>query len=414
MNERPDDMPAMDGVPGADDMVSPQLPGHAEAPASGDAGALPDGQREFFATAAGGTEHVLQVELRELGLRDLRYVGAGVKFTGAWEDGWRACLHSRIAQRIMTPIASFSASDPLELYDGAHTIDWARYLTPKQTLAVAAFCRESQMMHTGYVALKVKDAIVDHLRERLGNRPRVSRDDPDVRIFVHLQWDHATVYLDLAGEPLFKRGYRQGAGEAPLKETLAAAILRLSNWDRHQPLIDPCCGSGTLAIEAALWAANIAPGIYRERFGFERWADFDATAKARMAELRGEARAAGRGQPPRITGMDIDPAMIELARTNAKAARLRLTWKEAALQQLQAQPSNPAMVVMNPPYGLRLESDPQFLNDLASLVTRLHGYTVAILTASQEMVRAIPLNANSRHLLFNGDLRCALVVYDVP
>ena len=368
---------------------------------------------EFFATAARGTDSALYDELRELGLGGVKTSYGGVAFAGEREDGWRACLYSRIAQRIQMPLARFAVVDEASLYAGVRAIDWSPYLTPRLTLAVSAFCHSSALTHSGFIALKTKDAIVDQFRDACGERPSVSRDDPDVRIFVHLVQNGATVYLDLAGLPLFKRGYRGETGEAPLKETLAAAMLRLAGWDRRQPLVDPMCGSGTIAIEAAMWAGAIAPGILRPRFGFERWACHDADAARRMAELRGEARSGAHGQAGRILASDVDVRMVELARTNARAAGVRIAFREAPLAELQPA-ATPFLVVSNPPYGMRLEADAPFFRDMAAAFSRLHGCRVALLAGTPEILKAMPLRPTASHTLFNGDIECRFVVYDVP
>lgn len=368
---------------------------------------------EFFATAARGTEIALYDELVELRLPNVRPPRGGVAFEGAWDDGWRACLYSRVAQRIQTPLARFVAADDAALYAGVRGIDWSPYLTLRHTLAVSAFCHSSTLTHSGFVALKTKDAIVDGFRDACGERPNVSRDDPDIQVFVHLVQNRATIYLDLAGVPLFKRGYRGETGEAPLKETLAVAMLRLAGWDRRQPLVDPMCGSGTIAIEAAMWAGAIAPGIFRKRFGFERWACHDVEAARRMAELRGAARAGAHGQAGRILASDLDPRMVEVARANARAAGVRIAFREAPLEELQPA-ATPFLVVCNPPYGMRLEADASFFRDMAAAFCRLHGCRVALLAGTPEILKAMPLRPTATHVLFNGDIECRFVVYDIP
>ena len=190
---------------------------------------------EFFAAAIPGTEKVLCDELRELGFASVRLNRGGVPFRGTWRDGWRACLESRIAQRIQLLVGRFPAPSQEALYDQTRKIDWSPFITPNQTLSISAVVRASQINHSGFAALKVKDAIVDQVREKTQDRPSVDKEDADVRIFMHLANDKAAIYLDLAGEPLHRRGYRTETGEAPLRETLAAALLRMSGWDRQSP-----------------------------------------------------------------------------------------------------------------------------------------------------------------------------------
>ncbi|MDQ3037343.1 MAG: THUMP domain-containing protein, partial [Myxococcota bacterium] len=229
----------------------------------------------FFVTCAAGTELALKDELRELRFRKVRADRGGVRFEGPWADGFRACLTSRIAIRVLAPIARFPAKDGDALYDGVRAIEWERWLSARHTLAVSAVSKASALTHTNFVAQRTKDAIVDRLRDLSGARPSVDRQDPDLAIFVHLAKDEAAVHLDLGGDSLHRRGWRTAIGEAPLKETLAAAMLRIAGWDREGPMIDPTCGSGTIAIEADLWARRVAPGLMRERFGIERWASHD-------------------------------------------------------------------------------------------------------------------------------------------
>ncbi len=367
---------------------------------------------EFHASAIAGTEAVLCEELREIGLSSVRLNRGGIPFRGTWRDGWRACLQSRIAQRIHVLMGRFPAATVDSLYAGARAIDWSAHLTPAQTFSVNAVCRGSAIQHEGFAALKVKDAIADSFRDREGRRPDVG-DDPDVRVFVYIANDKAALYLDLCGESLHKRGYRREAGEAPLRETLAAAILRMSGWDRTTRLIDPMCGSGTIAIEAALWAANVAPGLGRARFGFERWASFGQEQAQAMRDLRGELRAARKGEAPRIVAADADPAMLEMARGNARAAGVKLAFREQSIVELQAD-EGAALVVTNPPYGVRLEADPLFVRNVAAAFCRLHGWRVGLLAGTPAYALNMPPRPRERVPLMNGDLPCEFLLYEIP
>ncbi len=214
---------------------------------------------DFFATAAKGTEPALRDELRQLRIPGVRCDRGGVNFSGEWESGFRVCLHSRIASRVLVVLGRFDVVSEKDLYDAVSSIDWTKHITPDHTMAVTAACRSSKLTHTNCIAQKTKDAVVDQIRDIRGTRPSVDRRDADVDIFVHLVKNKATIYLDLSGESLHRRGYRKHTTRAPLKETLAAALLRLTGWNRKTPFVDPMCGSGTIAIEAAMWAANIAP-----------------------------------------------------------------------------------------------------------------------------------------------------------
>jgi putative N6-adenine-specific DNA methylase len=374
---------------------------------------MSDNMHEFFAAAIPGTERVLCDELRELGFASVRLNRGGVPFRGEWREGWRACLESRIAQRIQVLLGRFSAPNQDALYAGIREIDWSEFVDESRTLSVSAVCRASSINHSGFAAQKIKDAIVDQIRERSGDRPSVDRDAADVRVFMHLANDKAAVYLDLAGEPLHRRGYRLDTGEAPLRETLAAAILRMSGWDRQQPLLDPMCGSGTIAIEAAMWSANIAPGLSRKSFGFERWANFGEDEALELRQLRGELRRAASGVRARISASDIDADVLECARSNARAAGVRLAFKQRSVLDMQP-PSGEGVIVTNPPYGVRLSKDSGFCRGVASVFSRMHGWRVCLMAGSPDYRREISVKPRKAIKIANGDLDCEFLVYDMP
>jgi putative N6-adenine-specific DNA methylase len=364
---------------------------------------------EFFATAAKGTEGALRDELREIGLRRVKADRGGVHFEGPPEDGYRACLHSRVAMRVLRPLATFPSQTEGELYDGIRGVDWSEFLTQGRTLAVRATCADSSLTHTLYIAQKTKDAVVDQLRDAAGARPSVDIESPDVTICVHLVRDVATVYVDLAGEPLHRRGYRVVTGDAPLKETLAAAMVRLSGWDRVSPFVDPMCGSGTIAIEAASWASKVAPGIGRKRFGFERWASF--TDGARMKELREEARAAEAPLEAPVFAGDIDPQMVSLTDANARTAGVDVLVEQRDVRDLRPLPSGGA-VVTNPPYGERLVAGDVLLRGMGGALMRLEGHQVTVIAGSPEVAQA--LGRPDRWLIvYNGAIESRLLFFDL-
>lgn len=365
----------------------------------------------FIATAARGTEDALVAELRECGASDVRRAEGGVAFRGGRLDGWNQCLYSRIASTIIVRLAEGDTPSPDVLYALVRTIDWSQYLTPAMTLAVHAECRNSRIRHSGFVALRTKDAIVDQIRDAVGARPSVQRDDPDARVQVRLVRDRAFIGLDLAGAPLHRRGYRGAAGPAPLRETLAAAILRLAQWDRCAPLLDPMCGSGTFAIEAALWAMNRAPGILRDRFGFERWADYDASARERMAALRAAARAAETELKVDVVAGDIDPRVLEHARSGAGRAGVKLRFYRGAAERDMPRFSVPALVVANPPYGVRMGNVRELYAGFARALRGRDGDSAALLSGNPEMERALQRRPAAKHELRNGDLPCRLLLY---
>jgi 23S rRNA G2445 N2-methylase RlmL len=370
----------------------------------------------FFATAAKGTEPALRDELRELRVRGVRADRGGVHFEGPMADAARACLWSRVAARILLEVATFEAPDGESLYAGVRAIDWSEWMTPRTSLAVRATCRSGRLTHSQFIAQKTKDAIVDRLRDVAGARPSVDRDDPDVGVAVHIVRDGATVYLDVGGSSLHERGWRARGGAAPLRENLAAAVVRLSGWDRRSPLLDPMCGSGTIAIEAAAWALRIAPGLSRARFGFERWADHDDAAKTAMRELRQGARDARLPDPrdaPTIYASDIDEQALVRTRENARDAGV-----DVRVDRRDARSIGPLVpagtVVTNPPYGERLEADRDLFDGLARSFRALHGHTVALLAGAPAIGDAMGRRPDRWWALFNGPIECRLLVYGIP
>ncbi len=365
---------------------------------------------EFYVTAAPGTEEALRDELCECHFRSVRLNHGGIPFQGEWEDGWRACLQTRVGQRVMAVLSRSRATTLTDIYFAAKEIDWTEFLTPRLTFAVAAYSHPSTGVSPNQVALKTKDAIADFFREGQGSRPNVNKEDPDLRVFVYFAREKVTFYVDLSGEPLFKRGYRIHGGEAPLKETLASAIIRLSGWDGSTPLVDPMCGSGTIVIEAALRAAKIAPGIWRN-FGFQRWANYTEESKERFRALTGELRRQATGQPPRITGFDISEEALEAAHQNAQSAGLRLSFRKMAIRELQADGTR-RFLITNPPYGIRLDADNQIYQELRAAVLRLKGWRVCFLTGNPKLVRSIPVRPAAEYPLKNGDIDCHFVCYE--
>jgi putative N6-adenine-specific DNA methylase len=364
----------------------------------------------FFATAAKGTEPALRDELRELRLPRVRADRGGVHFEGDLADAARACLWSRIALRILLEVQSFDAPSGDALYEGTRSVDWTAWLTPRTTLAVRATCRSSRLTHSQFVAQKTKDAVVDRLRDRFGARPSVDREDPDVLLAVHVARDRATLYLDVGGASLHKRGWRARTGDAPLRETLAAAVVRLSGWDRERPLLDPMCGAGTIAIEAAAWALRVAPGLARERFGFERWASHDAAMRARLTDLRREARAARLREGPRIVASDADARAVAYTRDNAREAGVALVLEQRSINEVRPL-EPPGFVVTNPPYGERLDAGDALYEDLGRSLRRLRDHTVALLAGTPAIGRAMRREPDRWWILYNGAIECRLLVF---
>jgi 23S rRNA (guanine2069-N7)-methyltransferase / 23S rRNA (guanine2445-N2)-methyltransferase len=379
----------------------------------------------FFATAPAGLEELLAAELSSLGAAEVRASHGGVAFSGPLAAGYRTCLWSRLASRILLPLTTFPAPDPEALYAAAVAIPWEEHLTAEGTLAVDAVVAASAISHSRYAALKVKDAVVDRFRELSGTRPSIDTERPDLRLNLYLFRDQATLAIDLSGESLHRRGYRIEGAAAPLKENLAAALLLRAGWPEIAaaggPLVDPLCGSGTLLLEGALLAADIAPGLSRESFGFLRWPGHDPVL---WAELLGEARerrAAGLEQLPPLFGCDADPAALRAAQGNAE--RLGLAGRISLRRSELAQLTNPApdgpvgLVIANPPYGERLGEVAQLEGLYATLGERLRegfpGWKAAIFTGNPELGRAIGLRARRSHAFFNGPLKCQLLHFDL-
>ncbi len=280
----------------------------------------------FFAVTPASLSHILATELSALGAQRVRTRGAGVEFQGNLELAYRVCLWSRLASRILLPIARFEAGDAQALYDGGRKIDWQAHLGPDDSIAVACSQQRAKINHTGFAALKLKDALVDYFRDREGRRPSVDTQQPRVRIQLHLAGSEARVALDLSGESLHRRGYRKAFGPAPLKETLAAAILTLADWPRlcanGGAFVDPMCGAGTLVMEALLMAADIAPGSFRQGFGFEGWRQHQAPLWTNLLAEAACRRDQGLARGVLIRGSDNDPESIALTRACLRDAGL--------------------------------------------------------------------------------------------
>lgn len=355
----------------------------------------------YFATAAKGTERLLESELVELGLPPVRATRGGVYFGQRPADAYRACLWSRIALRVHETLLTFPCRDGDELYAGIGSVDWLEHLDGSRTLAIRATGQNERLTHTHFIALRAKDAIVDQLRARRGSRPSVDRDDPDLLLFVRLHGASASVSLDYSGASLHARGNRVEEGIAPLRETLAAALVRFSGWDGRSPLVDPMCGSGMLLLEAGAWAARRAPGLARQRFGFERWSSFDDSARREIERQRGEARAS-ETRPPPLFGSDADPRAIEQCRANAARAGLAVSLDQRVIADVSPRDAAGGLLA-NPPYGERLERlDP---SDLDALLARFGSHQRGVIVPRGYPSR---LRASGALDVYNGPIECQL------
>jgi putative N6-adenine-specific DNA methylase len=375
----------------------------------------PDLPMNCFAAVPRGSEEIAALELEAIGITGVKPVKGGVAFVTDRSGLYSANLWLRTASRVLVQLAVFPCNGPDELYAGVFAIPWAELITPVMTLAVDCSLRDSALTHSGFVALKTKDAVVDRIREACGSRPNVDTDSPDVRINVHLHKNVCTISLDSSGDSLDRRGYRIERNEAPLRETLAAAVVALTGWDGSVPLVDPMCGSGTIPAEAALMEARMPPGLQRS-FGFQRWLDFDSQLWERLIK---EAEDGIRKIPVGlITGYDQDSRALLLAARNVAKAGLegQIHFFHAALQDFQPH-GDKGVVIINPPYGMRMGEE----DDLRELYCqigdimkkRCRGWTGYVLTGNLELAKYIGLKASRRYVLFNGPIECRLLKYEL-
>jgi putative N6-adenine-specific DNA methylase len=373
---------------------------------------------ELFAMCTKGLEDVLAREVADLGGTDVRPGRGSVAFFATREVMYKAHLHLRTAVRILKPVADGEVESPDDLYDMVRSVDWSRYMGVDGTLAVEASVRDSAITHSGYAALTVKDAVVDHFRDLTGRRPSVDRQNPDLGLALRIFRNQATLSLDATGDSLHKRGYRPIQVKSPLNEALAAGIVMIAGVtpDDGAVLADPMCGSGTLPIEAALIAGRVAPGIMRERFAFHAWPDFD-----RALWERCEAAAVDAARPfapGRFFAADVHAGALSLARKSAVAAgvgpAVSFTVSDVAEW---SPPAAPKIVVVNPPYGERLgeaEQLPAVYKALGTFLKRKCAGAVAyVLSGNPELTKHIGLKAAGKRVLFNGPIECRLLRYEI-
>lgn len=369
----------------------------------------------LFASTARGLEELLKTELEALGAVDCQVVQGGVHFQGDTRLLYQSLMWSRLASRIMLPLGQCSVYSDLDLYLGVQAIPWTEIFTPDATFAVHFSGLNDEIRNSQYGALKVKDAIVNSFTRKNLPRPNVDRENPDLRINVWLNKETAHISLDLSGEGLHLRGYRDGTGMAPIKETLASAIVMRSGWVPGTPLLDPMCGSGTLLIEAAMLATDRAPGLHRGHWGFNGWLQHDdAVWKEVKAEAQTRARKGLAAYESRFYGSDVDARVIERARSNARRAGVGelITFEAKDVAQLSNPlPKGPyGTVISNPPYGERLESEPALIA-LHSLLgrtmkTQFGGWNLSLFSASPELLSCLQLRADKQFKAKNGPLDC--------
>ncbi len=385
-------------------------------------------QQSFFATCSKGLEQLLLDELESFGATDLKATVAGVAFSGELTTAYRACLWSRLANRILLPLANFPAEDADALYAGVQSIDWLDHLRSTGTLIIDFNGSSRAINNTHFGALRVKDAIVDQIRQHTGQRPSIERDRPDIRVHCFLNRQHAQISIDLSGDSLHRRGYRLKGGEAPLKENLAAAILLRCGWDiagkQGLPLIDPMCGSGTLLIEAAMMALDWAPGLHRKYYGFDHWLGHQpAVWKELMLEARDRQKQQLASGNLEIHGYDAQPKAVSIARENIARAGLenhiRVSQRELTdLKPLTHLPNKqPGLLVTNPPYGERLSEVPvivylyRYLGE--GLRKHFADWNVGVFTGNPELGKAVGLRSQKQYKFFNGAIPSKLLLFHV-
>ena len=370
-------------------------------------------QSELIAKTFQGLEEVLAQELTELGADNIEIGRRMVSFTGDKEMMYRANFCLRTAIRILKPIKHFTAQNADEVYDAVRSIEWTDFLNNTDSFAVDAVVFSETFRHSKFVAYKVKDAIVDYFRERTGNRPSVRINNPDLAINIHIAENQCTLSLDSSGESLHRRGYRQEQVEAPLNEVLAAGMILMTGWRGECDLIDPMCGSGTIPIEAALIARNIAPGVFRKEFGFEKWKDFDQELFDNIYNDDSKEREFTH----KIYGYDNNPKANEIATHNVKAAGVSkdVVLRIQPFQQFE-QPTEKSIIITNPPYGERISA-----NDLLGLYQMIGerlkhafvGNDAWILSYRDECFDQIGLKPSVKVPLFNGALECQFRKYQI-
>ena len=394
-------------------------------------------QLQLFLPCAAGVEDYLAAEVHALtGLQgqDLLTRRGGVLATASWRDAMLLNLHCRLAQRVLVQLSYSEYRTEQDLYRAAAEVAWEIWFTPKQTIKVEVTAQHSPLTSLNFAALKIKDAVCDRFRDKRGARPDVDTQWPDIRIYAHLTTDTLSLYIDTSGEPLFKRGWREDKGEAPLKETLAAAMIAACGWadgaDDLLPLYDPCCGSGTIAIEAAQIACHIAPGSLR-RFAFEKMLPYQPHVwSALKHEAESQVVKPAPGQTPLVFGSDVSHRMVDFAQRNAQRAGVADVIEFRGGDALQRMPpcEQPGVMLINPPYGERIavagvagareaaqtEDGGEFFNQLSAHWKKNYSdWTAWVLTPDLKLPSKMRLKESRRVPMWNGPLECRLFRFDM-
>ena len=372
------------------------------------------GDFEIKVTTFFGLEEVLEKELHQLGGKDIVAFKRGVSVVGDLGFLYKInlCLHT--ALKVIIPIVKFEANNEQELYDNIKLIEWERFISNTDTIMIEGVTNSEIFTHSLFVSQKVKDGIVDRFREKTGSRPDVDLIHPAFKVYVHIFKNEVSLHLDSSGDPLYKRGYRSDINEAPMKEVLAAGLVKLSGWEKHLQLIDGMCGAGTIAIEAALWANNIPPGYYRNEFGFMKWQNFDETLYETIYE---SSINKIKNEPVEIIANDIDNPTLKKAITNTKNAKVDDVVSCINQSFFDITPTRKGgVIILNPPYGERMP-----VNEIEKLYKEIgdklkkdfKGFSAWIISSSPEAIKSIGLRPSRRIHLFKGSLECRFLKFDL-
>mgnify|MGYP000576388748 CR=1 FL=1 len=372
-------------------------------------------EKTYFAITGLGLESPLEDELKALGASSTTVSRGGVEFKGTKELLYRSLLSLRTAHRIFSQIRKSEVQDPEHLYEQAFKIDWAKLFSVKCTIAVDCVLSGRKIEgldHSGFLTLKLKDAICDKFREQTGERPNVDKENPQIRIHLRFSGTKCTLSLDAAGKSLHERGYRTETLEAPLKETMAAGILSMSGWKPGIPLVDPMCGSGTMAIEAALWAKGIPAGSLAPEFSALHWADFDKDLWAKVLAEKNPSI------PTPIFASDKQERAIVIAKANAKRAKIleSIQFQTSAFETLEVPREKTGVLVLNPPYGERIGDRAgmgSLYSNIGKTLKRYPGWKAAILVTDPDFAKAIGLQSLRQIPIFNGPIECRLLLFNL-
>lgn len=371
---------------------------------------------QFYALTGHGCLPPLETELRELGLNPTLFQG-GAFFDSDWRGAYRANLRLRTASRVVYILGRFKARNGEELYDAVKKFDFTEWIEPDQFVYVEAMTRESDLRDQRFIAMKVKDAVVDQFREKFGVRPSVDPDGAELQLWIRFYKDEALFGINTSGDPLFKRGYRVGHHDAPIKEHVAASLIKMTGWDGKSPIIDPMCGSGTFLIEAALMALNISPGTLRSHFSFQKWKNFDKKVWEEEVQAAIDLEIEDPGF--KFYGFDIAHEAVKSAKKNVEAAGLTdLIEIERDGASLFEPPAEAGLVIVNPPYGERLEKDEELLKDVYrdlgfALKTRFKGWTAWLLTPQLQLAQLLGMKPAAKFEVWNGQIPCMFFRYDI-